>query len=102
MCVCDKYKQTNKIKNRENFYYVRSTSISIPCCSIVFVNVIRKQLENIFLSLDRKEEQQQNKKHVSEERELICKKEVDFLGINEVKKQFLIIWQNGNISKTLK
>ena len=61
-----------------------------------------EKLENIFFSLDRKE-QQQKIKHVSaEERELICKKEVDFLGINEVKKQFLIIWQNGNISKTLK
>jgi len=62
--------------------------------------LFEKQLENIFFTRPKRTTKN---KHVSaEERELICKKEVDFLGINEVKKQFLIIWQNGNISKTLK
>ena len=78
---------------------MRSTSISIPCCSIVFVNVIRKQLENIFFSLDRKK---RTKKAKQTRVRIICKKEDDFLGINEVKKQLLITWQNRNISKTLK
>ena len=68
---------------------------------LLYLLMLFEKLENIFFT--HSTEEKNNKTNTCpEERELICKKEVDFLGINEVKKQFLIIWQNGNISKTLK